>query len=221
MASASSPLAAISYTLGRVLYVSLTNRCNAVSLIKSRGPGFTISASSGFQMLPDGFEPSGAQIAAHISDLQSSGSFPEELCFAGAGEPLLRLRALEEAAVLIREQSPSLAMRINTNGLVPGSEADSVVTRLMRCGVRSATVALASTDAAQYRELMRPETLRYSPGFSLELGLDEVTGFISQCISAGIAVECTTVEAPGVDLDAASSLAADLGATFRSRKYFP
>jgi hypothetical protein len=34
-------------------------------------------------------------------------------------------------------------------------------------------------------------------------------------------VECTAVEAPDVDIEATANLAAQLGATFRARKWFP
>ena len=36
----------LSYTLGRTLYVALTNRCNSVPLFSTRGPGFQMPAAS-------------------------------------------------------------------------------------------------------------------------------------------------------------------------------
>ena len=53
----------LSYTLGRTLYVALTNRCNSVPLFSTRGPGFQMPAASGFAPLPDGVEPSAEQVA--------------------------------------------------------------------------------------------------------------------------------------------------------------
>lgn len=224
MAAATS--ARLTYTLGNALYVSLTNRCNAVSLIASRGPGFSVPASSGFEPLPDGFEPNGEQVAQAVlsaARLEQEGPSPCDVCFAGAGEPLLRLRTLEEAAALILQDSqPSmLRLRINTNGLIPRTEAADVARRLRKCGVRATSISLASSDPKQYAELMKPEAIRYSPGFSLQLGLQEVSGFVTECVTAGMKVECTTVQAPGVDIDAAQALATTLGASFRARSYFP
>ena len=214
------PTPCVTYTIGRALYVAMTNRCNAVSLIESRGPSF--SPSKFMQPLPAGFEPSPAQVAEAVQQgMKSSSEIPSELCFAGAGEPLIRLRALEEAAALIREQQPNLLMRINTNGLVPQSEAADVATRLHKSGIRAASVALATSDADQYAELMKPESIRLSPAFSLPMGLSEVQGFCTACISAGMSVECTAVERPEVDIDSARTLAESLGASFRARSWHP
>ena len=212
------PTPCITYTIGRALYVAMTNRCNAVSLIESRGPGFL--PSKFMRPLPTGFEPSPDEVADAVKSALNDG-LPSELCFAGAGEPLLRLRALEEVAGLVREQQPNLAMRINTNGLVLGSEAADVVQRLQKSGITSASIALMTSDSTQYSELMKPDSIRLSPAFSIPMGLKEVTAFASACISAGLEVECTAVERPGVDIEAAKSLAETLGASFRARTWHP
>ena len=172
------------------------------------------------QPLPTGFEPSPGEVADAVKSALNDG-LPSELCFAGAGEPLLRLRALEEVAGLVREQQPNLAMRINTNGLVLGSEAADVVQRLQKSGITGASIALMTSDSTQYSELMKPDSIRLSPAFSIPMGLKEVTAFASACISAGLEVECTAVERPGVDIEAAKSLAETLGASFRARTWHP
>ena len=75
--------------------------------------------------------------------------------------------------------------------------------------------------AEQYDSLMQPQELRYSPAFSLPLGHAQVCKFVEACTSEGLAVECTAVAAPGVDMSAARQLAEQYGATFRERAYFP
>ena len=40
-----------------------------------------------------------------------------------------------------------------------------------------------------------------------------------RCVAAGLKVECTAVERPGVDLDAVRALAESLKASFRSRTF--
>ena len=47
------------------MYVALTNECNSVTLIASRGPSFKMPVSSGFVPLDNGKEP-GAQ---HVFDV--------------------------------------------------------------------------------------------------------------------------------------------------------
>ena len=206
----------LTYRLGRTLYVALTNSCNAVSLIESRGPGFVMPAESGFTPLPEGITPDAEQIYEAVE--AAEGEY-DGIAFAGAGEPLLRLSVLEAAAILL--QPKGVPLRLSTNGLVPKSESAVVAQRLRSAGLSSVSVALASADADQYAQLMRPEKLRYSPVFSLTVGLAEVTGFVEACVAEGLAVECTVVAAPAVDLDAAQSLASALGAGFRSRPWFP
>jgi hypothetical protein len=48
-----------------------------------------------------------------------------------------------------------------------------------------------------------------------------VCGFIASLAEAGVEVEATAVERPGVDVAAARKLAEALGAGFRTRTYHP
>jgi molybdenum cofactor biosynthesis enzyme MoaA len=212
----------ITYILRSTVYVALTNRANARSLIETRGPGFSMPASSGFAPLPPKLEPTAAEVrdavrAALLDERMSSGA--KEVCFAGAGEPLLRQRCLAEAAGSLRSELGEVPLRLSTNGLVPASEARALASDLRTWGMSSVNVALASADPVQYRELMQPHELRLSPAFSLPLGHDEVTGFVAACVAAGLAVECNAVAAPGVDVPAAAALARSLGASFRERSW--
>ena len=94
------PPAGLTYRLGRTLYIALTNSCNAVSLIDSRGPGFSMSAESGFARLPEGFTPSVEEV---LSAVDAASDF-DAIAFAGAGEPLLKQRLLETACASLRER---------------------------------------------------------------------------------------------------------------------
>ena len=93
--------------------------------------------------------------------------------------------------------------------------------RLRRAGVSCVSVAISTADPAQYVQRMQPEKLRYSPVFSLSLGLDEVCNFVTHCVVNELEVECTAVAAPDVDLGATRRLAQSLGASFRSRSWHP
>lgn len=211
-----SPAAGITYRLGRTLYIALTNSCNAVSLIQSRGPGFVMPAESGFEPLRS--SPTAEEIAEAADASKVIADF-DSIAFAGAGEPLLRMRVLEGACGLL--QSHGVPMRLVTNGLVAGSAATATAQKLHAMGLSRISVALQTADAEQYMTLMRPEKLRYSPVFSHQLSHDDVTGFVQACVAVGLEVECTAVAAPSVDLQAAEELASALGAaSFRSRKYF-
>ena len=74
MATAASSAAArarpgAAYSLGRTLYLALTNASNAASILDTRGPGFAMPPDSGFRLLPaDAPEPSAEELAAIVDD---------------------------------------------------------------------------------------------------------------------------------------------------------
>ena len=63
--------------------------------------------------------------------------------------------------------------------------------------------------------------IRLTPAFSLPLGHEHVTGFVTACVAAGLTVECNAVARPDVDIAAVAELAASLGASFRERSWHP
>ena len=78
-------------------------------------------------------------------------------------------------------------------------------------GVKQVTVALAAHTPPLYEKLMAPQDGR---------GFGDVCAFVDACAQAGLLVECTAVEAPGVNKDATRKLAMSLGAAeFRVRSY--
>ena len=68
--------------------------------------------------LPEGFTPSAEEVYQAVEAAQ--GDY-DSIAFAGAGEPLLRLGVLEQAAQLLLPKG--VPLRVNTNGLVARSEA--------------------------------------------------------------------------------------------------
>ena len=132
----------LTYTLGRALHVSLTNRCNALTLVESRGPGFAISAASGFAPLQTEPTPSCWPL---LRSHEFKRVFRTVLCCAG--EPLLRLTCLEASSRRPRGIS-SLPARFDLNGLVPGSRrALHRSEGVSQCGERCHRPA----DAEQYQ----------------------------------------------------------------------
>ena len=209
----------LAYSLGRTLYLSVTNRANAASILDTRGPGFRMPDSSGFLLLPDDApEPTSDELAAVVDacyadmDIVGMGENDPGVVFAGAGEPLLRPDVLVDTVRKVRADFSrhGVPFRVHTNGLHP----PSVVAALADAAVDRVTVALATADPRQYEALMRPH-----PNAG---GHADVCGFVAECVEAGVPVECVVVEAPGVDVAAARKLAIALGAVeFRTREYFP
>lgn len=214
---------AITYRLGRSVYVALTNRTNTTSLLQARGPGFVMPAASGFAPLPPKFEPEAAEVLAALEPAlhPDTDERVSAVVFAGVGEPLLRIRVLEGVATALSAAHGSVALRVNTNGCMPASEAPGVALRLKKAGLMAVSVAIATHDPEQYDSLMQPEPLRYSPAFSLPLGHAEVCCFVQACVAQGLQVECTAAAVPGVDIGATAELAGALGASFRERSWHP
>ena len=215
MASAAAAAArpGVAYTLGRTLYLSVTNKSNALSILKTRGPGFVMPPSSGFALLSDP-EPDANELAAIVdatyerAEIVGMGENDPGVVFAGAGEPLLRLDVVVDTMAMVRESRHGVPFRIHSNGLhEPG-----VAAALASAGVDRVTVALATADPNQYETLMRPE--RGAGGHAA------VCGFIAALADAGVEVEAVAVAAPGVAVADARKLAEALGAAaFRTRTW--
>ena len=215
MASAAAAAArpGVAYTLGRTLYLSVTNRSNALSILKTRGPGFVMPPSSGFALLSDP-EPDASELAAIVdatyerAEIVGMGENDPGVVFAGAGEPLLRLDVVVDTIAMVRESRHGVPFRVHSNGL----HEPRVAKALARADVDRVTVALATADPNQYETLMRPE-----PGAG---GHAAVCGFIAALADAGVEVEAVAVAAPGVAVADARKLAEALGAAaFRTRTW--
>ena len=203
-------------------------------MLEARGPGYV--APPGFVPLVHPFEPAVDDLLYACSDAVLPHDMVRlaEICFAGAGEPLLRLEVLVNATRQLSIQREGVTIKVITNGLVPTSECEATAKRLRDAGIGHATVALMSAHAKQYQQLMRPqawttvERLSLSPSGTAEikrqheyLGHAEVCGFVRALGLNGIEVECMAVARADVDLDAAASLARSLGANFRACTHHP
>uniref|UniRef100_A0A7S4CR33 Radical SAM core domain-containing protein n=1 Tax=Eutreptiella gymnastica TaxID=73025 RepID=A0A7S4CR33_9EUGL len=199
----------IVYTVRSSLYVALTNHSNTLTLLDSRGSGFKMNSS--FEPLPAGFEPTASQVLEAVEAACNEREPPfESIVFAGKGEPTLRLPVMLEVARALKAKG-AMTLRLNTNGLCNLHHQRDIVPELQG-SIDAVSVALNTADPRQYHELMTPEC-------SGREALDAVAQFVQRCVAAGLKVECTAVERPGVDLDAVRALAESLKASFRSRTF--
>lgn len=189
-------------------------------MLAANGPGFEFPPGTGFEPLPHGYEPSAPEAAeaalAAIDALNADCDVgaPREIVYAGLGEPLVRLETLRDVVQILATSHQVSAQRLNTNGLLEGGAAvaDQAAQMLAAAGLNSACVQIQSGDATQHSELMAPHS---------GVGLADAMEFATQLLRVGVAVECSVVARPEVNLELAETLALHIGATFKARPYFP
>jgi len=129
---------------------------------------------------------------------------------AGLGEPTARLEA---ASAVARALQGSIPVRLNTNGLGSMTNGRDIVPEIAASGISAVSVGLNAACEEDWNAIMAPSV--YSSGGTFQGALD----FVSACVGAGLEVEVSCVETPGVDVAAVEHLARGLGASFRARSY--
>ena len=86
----------LAYSLGRALYLSVTNRSNAASILDTRGPGFRMPDSSGFLLLPDDApEPTSDELAAVVDACYADMCIVAKKHDAGGYQPMDEAQIME------------------------------------------------------------------------------------------------------------------------------
>ena len=217
------------------LYLALTNETVGLPLTQSVGPGFSMPPSVGYGL--PAFEPLGPEalllsedptalsdaLADVVEDAWDRGFIKQDsmesdpVTFAGFGDPLLRLPALEAAAAAIKHRRHGAQLRVMTNGMVGASEALDVVQRLKGCGVKMLTVPLNAATPPSYAKMMSPPD---------GVGFQDVVNFVGVAAENGLSVECTAVSGvpkqPKSTPKKVEKVAMGCGATaFRLREWVP
>jgi len=213
------------YRLGRSLYVHVTSAANSVTLVQSRGPGFSAAflppgARTGAdgQAAPD---PGTEELAQEVQG-QLAAEPADAVVFAGTGEPTLALGQL--LALGERLRGTAGALRLNTNGLGSLQHGRDIVPELRSAGITGVSVALNAPTSARHRCTVRPRVR----GASAEEAFSAACSFVSASAAAfpPASVEVTCVAAPGIDAAAVEALVRDLTpataqVAFRERPFFP
>jgi len=198
------------YRIGGRLYAHVTSRCNTVSLVASRGPGFKPPWKPSVDREPTADE----MIAELQAELKRESASP--VIFAGHGEPTLALDIVLAAGKSL--MSLGVPIRLNTNGLACLEHGRDVFPDLKAAGITSISVALNSADPEKFALQMRPKVQGLPPAKAFEAACDFVRTGAHVLGSANVEVTC--VESPGVDMSAVQGLSDTLGAgVFRSRSY--
>ena len=141
----------ITYQVKNAVYVNLTNRCpcNCTFCLRHNGPGVFGSGPLWLKREPTLEET-----------IESLGQWDyerfREVVFCGYGEPTERLDVLLAAAAHLKEQDPTLRVRVNTNGLsdlIHGKPTASLFVGKVDC----LSISLNTDDPAEYLSVCRPK----------------------------------------------------------------
>lgn len=142
----------LAYVINGGLYLSLTNFAPCTTLVASRGPGFQMPPSSGFELLPDGDEnlPKASELALIIDDVYRDleivgmGENDPGVSFTGLGDPLTELDTLLETVALVKERRHGVGFSVTTSGLFDAC----VPFQLFAGGVKHVCVSLNAASPA-------------------------------------------------------------------------
>ena len=141
----------ITYQVKNAVYVNLTNRCpcNCTFCLRHNGPGVFGSGPLWLEREPTLEETS-----------ESLGQWDftrfREVVFCGYGEPTERLDVLLAVAAHLKEQDPTLRIRVNTNGLsdlIHGKPTAPLFAGKVDC----LSISLNTDDPAEYLSVCRPK----------------------------------------------------------------
>lgn len=190
----------LSYQIGDTLYLNITNRCTnrCAFCIRDTEEGV------GYQLWLDR-EPTADEI---LTTVENPAQY-REIVFCGYGEPLCRLDVVKEVASSLKRQGAQ-SIRINTNGQANQFYGRNIVPDLAGL-VDVMSISLNAQNAVTYADICHPQ--------EGEEAFYAMINFARKCVGVIPKVVLSVVEWPGVDVEACRTIASDLGAEFRLRKY--
>jgi len=191
----------ISYTLGKNLYLNITNRCMMACpyCIKHKWA----NKFNGNDLKLDK-EPTTQEIIKSIGDPKKYG----EIIFCGYGDALVNPEIVKEVSKWIKDNGGKV--RINTAGLANRYHGKNILPELKGL-VDVISISLNGTNPKEHNELNRP-------AFGEE-SFDEIIKFAKEAKKYIPHVVITAVELPGLDVSKVKKIAEDAGVEFRARQY--
>lgn len=166
-------------------------------------PSLPLDLRSGYAGAPAehaAFRPSAREIVAVAAEHRTRGGRRISFGPACDGEPLTRIRVVEEAVRGVREGSPGTVVRLETCGSDPAA-----LRRAIAAGVGSVTVRIASARAETYERLHGPVSHRWP----------DVRASLAAAAADGVAFTLALLVLPGLtdraaEIDALAELLGEL-----------
>ena len=191
----------LTYNIGGVMYVNLTNRCSNDCTFCERT---RVSNMGGYNLWLDK-EPSAEDIISELKGKDLDGI--TELVFCGWGEPTYRFDVIKQVSSYAH--IIGLNTRVNTNGqgsLIAGYDISSEVADCLD----KVSISLNASCAQEYQSVCRSE---YG-----ESAYGELLDFAAKCHDRGVHVTLSVVDLIGEsEVEACRKIANSIGVQFRVR----
>jgi len=192
----------IAYELHGNCYLNITDHC---TLRCAFCPKFNKTFEVQGYDLRLKYEPSVDEILAAVGD----PSRYKEIVFCGLGEPTLRLDVLLQVAAQLKRQGAKI--RLNSDGLASLVHGRDVTPELAGL-VDALSISMNAQNGAVYNRHCRPK--KEYPG-----AYQAMLEFAGKAKAFVPSVTLTAIDGlEGVDVEACSKIAAELGVQFRGRK---
>jgi len=216
----------IVYSYKNSLYINLTNKCPCACSYcikrkwdwKFRGHNLKLT-----------HEPSSEEVVEAVKkfiSLQEKNGNKKvynEIVFCGYGEPFMRYDVMKESATLLKKQG--FTIRVNTTGLAEASDKKNGKGRSLEAllgGLKglvdSFSVSMNAADPETYNKVNCPYMTLF-PTEDKNIPFYSVIDFVKTAKNMGFDITITAITLPGLDVNAVSEIAAQLGVKFRLREY--
>ncbi len=193
------------YELDKKIYINLTNRCTNECIFCLRQDKDDVC---GQKLWLDSEDFASEDVIEQLKKFNLSS----EVIFCGYGEPMLKFEVLRQVAKYIKETSPEIKIRVNTNGHANFIYKKNVVPELVGL-VDEFSVSLNASNSEEYDELSQPK---------FENAYEEVKKFIKCSADAGIETVASIVDGykgRRLDVEKCREIAESLGAKLRVREW--
>ena len=195
------------YTVGKSIYLNLTNRCTNDCTFCLRNNGDTAYGSNSLWLSR---EPLVFEILEQVDTIFFDDC--ESFVFCGFGEPTCRVEVLIETARALKEKYKYIPIRLNTNGqseLINSPESTIQLFGL----IDSISISMNASNSSDYDKLCR--------SVFGEKAFDSMITFASRCIGNIPIVQFSVVETTLSDDDIVKcqKIVDKIGAKLRVRKF--
>ena len=188
------------------VYVNLTNSCTNSCIFCLRNQKDDVCGAEMWH--DDNFT-----LEDVINQFEKYNPRPKNVVFCGYGEPFLRREMMKEFCKYLRQNYPSIKIRVNTNGHANAIYKTNVAKEFKGL-IDSVSVSLNAANEEDYDKICKPK---------IKNAYEEVQKFIKACVNEGMEVSASIVtgfdKVHYVDAEECEKVAKSLGAKFRNREF--